>query len=160
MSNRLASAQAERLPGPSFAYRSEAEVMREVRELRAQAVQELMADWRARRAAKRAAQPANSNVGLPMAEQMFYLQRANEARGEMMVDLMVRFARWVARKVRTWRGALADARAMHELAELDDRMLADIGITRSDIPAAVRRMHGDVTPEQTPAKPVSERLAA
>lgn len=160
MSNRLASAQADRSPEPTFAFRSEAEVMAEVRELRAKAVQEMVANWRARRAATRAARPANSNVELPTAEHLFHLRRANEARGEAMADMAVAFGRWIARKLRSWRESLAEARAMRELAGLDDRMLADIGVSRSDIPSLVRRVHDDVTPEPKPAKPLSDRLAA
>jgi uncharacterized protein YjiS (DUF1127 family) len=33
--------------------------------------------------------------------------------------------------------ALENRRAVHELMQLDDRMLSDIGITRADIPRAI-----------------------
>jgi uncharacterized protein YjiS (DUF1127 family) len=63
--------------------------------------------------------------------------------------------------------AYAEARrmrlGMRELSQLDDRMLADIGVARSGIEAAVRGRAVDETWAVRPAKPVSApalRMAA
>ena len=103
--------------------------------------------------------PAPS-FGLSHAEYAYHIHRANELRGEAMAEMFVKLGRWIAKLVRNWQQSVADGRAMRELASLDDRMLADIGVTRSDIPGLVRRIHNDVTPEPQPAKSLSERLAA
>jgi uncharacterized protein YjiS (DUF1127 family) len=93
-------------------------------------------------------------------EYVLHLHQANLMRGELMADMLVKFGRWISRLVGLWQQSVADGRAMRELAGLDDRMLADIGVTRSDIPGLVRRMHTDVTPEFEPAKLPARRMAA
>jgi len=93
-------------------------------------------------------------------EYSYFVRRANELRGEYIADLMVKSGRWIAKQAREWRRAAEEARAMRELAGLDDRMLADIGVTRSDIPGLVRRAHEDVTPVMEPTRSLEQRLAA
>ncbi len=157
MSNRLASAHAsERVPAPQLAYRSEREVMAEVQAMRAQALREFIANWRARRAER----SATAETVLPSVEEAYVLRRANELRGERLAEIMVAVGRWIAQRVEGWRQSMAEASAMRELAGLDDRMLADIGISRSDIPALARHGRDDVMPSAGPVRSVSERMAA
>lgn len=40
-------------------------------------------------------------------------------------------------------------RAMHELAQLDDRMLADIGLARGELMSAVERFEGGLNDNKT-----------
>lgn len=62
------------------------------------------------------------------------IREANIMRGEVMAEMFDRAADFV-RNVRTnIRQAFEQARTMRELAALDDRSLADIGLARSDIP--------------------------
>ena len=97
---------------------------------------------------------------LSATEYSFYVQRANEMRGEYIADLMVKTGRWIAKQFHEWRRTAEEARAMRELAGLDDWMLADIGVTRSDIPGLVRRAREDVTPLMEPRRSLEQRLAA
>jgi len=62
---------------------------------------------------------------------------ARRIRAEAIADLV--YSAWVALKGTGARvkGYLAQQRAMHELNGLDDAMLRDIGLNRSQIPAAV-----------------------
>ena len=94
------------------------------------------------------------------AEYTYHLQRANQLRAEAMAEMFVKAGRWIAKLVRNWQQSVAEGRAMRELASLDDRMLADIGVTRSDIPGVVRRVHSDVTHEPQRTKSPSQRRAA
>jgi uncharacterized protein YjiS (DUF1127 family) len=103
--------------------------------------------------------PAPS-FALSHAEYAYHLQRANEMRGEAMAEMFVKAWRWIAKLVRTWQQSVAEGRAMRELASLDDRMLADIGVTRSDIPGVVRRAHVELVHEQQLAQRPSQRRAA
>lgn len=61
------------------------------------------------------------------------------------------------------RNALADRRrrqrAYTELAALDDRSLADIGIHRSQIPAIVARAQCAATQRQTPSQAAAARAS-
>jgi uncharacterized protein YjiS (DUF1127 family) len=91
-------------------------------------------------------------------EYVFHLHQANLMRGELMAQMFVNIGRWIARQIRSWQQAVADGRAMRELATLDDRMLADIGVTRSDIPGVVRRSH-DLALETARAEPTTKRAA-
>ena len=93
------------------------------------------------------------------AEHAYYLHRANQLRGEAMAEMFAKAWRWIAKLVRNWQQSVAEGRAMRELASLDDRMLADIGVTRSDIPGVVRRAHIELVHEQ-PAQSSSQRRAA
>lgn len=62
---------------------------------------------------------------------------ARRIRAEAIADLV--YNAWTALKGAGTRvkGYLARQRAMHELGSLDDAMLRDIGLSRSQIPAAV-----------------------
>lgn len=62
---------------------------------------------------------------------------ARRIRAEAIADLI--YSAWVALKGASTRAKayLARQRAMHELNGLDDAMLRDIGLNRSQIPAAV-----------------------
>jgi uncharacterized protein YjiS (DUF1127 family) len=57
------------------------------------------------------------------------------SRGARKVSgLAIRVASWMAREITVRRN-------MRRLAEFDDHMLHDVGVTRSDIEGAVRRGH-------------------
>lgn len=62
---------------------------------------------------------------------------ARRIRAEAIADLV--FSAWTALKGAGTRAKayLAQQRALHELSSLDDAMLRDIGLNRSQIPAAV-----------------------
>ena len=62
---------------------------------------------------------------------------ARRIRAEAIADLV--YSAWIALKGAGARvkGYLAQQRALHELNSLDDAMLRDIGLNRSQIPAAV-----------------------
>jgi len=79
------------------------------------------------------ATPANQ-ASLSPAEIEAYARRI---RAEAIADLV--FNTWVALKTAGTRlkGYLAQQRALNELNGLDDAMLRDIGLSRSQIPAAV-----------------------
>lgn len=79
------------------------------------------------------AHPANFSP-LTQAEIEAYARRI---RAEAIADLV--YNAWIALKGTGARvkAYLAQQRAMHELAGLDDAMLRDIGLNRSQIPAAV-----------------------
>ena len=96
---------------------------------------------------------------LDRAEYAYHIHRANQMRAEAMAKMFVTAGRWIAKLVRNWQQSVADGRAMRELASLDDRMLADIGVTRSDIPGLVRRSH-DAMPAPMQVEPLNHRRAA
>jgi uncharacterized protein YjiS (DUF1127 family) len=53
---------------------------------------------------------------------------------------------WAARRFKAFGASLTRRRAIHDLSRLDDRMLADMGLTRSDLQAASRwSLWGDPT---------------
>jgi len=58
------------------------------------------------------------------------IERAEALRAELIRDLFRRFFAWLKRR-----------RAMAELQALDDRMLRDMGINRSEIESAVHGRH-------------------
>lgn len=62
----------------------------------------------------------------------------------LLAALFAPIARWYRRN-----------EAFRQLSRLDDRMLADIGISRSDIPSLVETWDGE-TPTETPAQAASE----
>ena len=95
---------------------------------------------------------------LDRAEYAYHIHRANQLRAEAMAEMFVKAGRWIAKLVRNWQQSVAEGRAMRELASLDDRMLADIGVTRSDIPGVVRRSHDQMV-ETTQVKPLNRRAA-
>ena len=66
-----------------------------------------------------------------------------------MATLLSKFADGLVGRFENWR---ARERAYRELASLDDRSLADIGLTRSDIPHVFDRKPVEQT--GTPAEPV------
>lgn len=67
------------------------------------------------------------------------IRKAEIMRGEVVAQMFDRVVDFV-RNVRTnIRQAFEQARTMRELAALDDRSLADIGLARSDIPAFAMR---------------------
>ena len=91
-------------------------------------------------------------------EYAYYLHQANLMRADLMATMFVKVGRWIGKLVRNWQQSVADGRAMRELATLDDRMLADIGVTRSDIPGVVRRSH-DLTVETAQVEQSTRRAA-
>jgi len=97
---------------------------------------------------------------LDRAEYVYHVHRANQLRAEAMANMFVKVGRWISKLVRNWQQSVAEGRAMRELASLDDRMLADIGVTRSDIPGVVRRAHADVMHDAQPTQSPSQRRAA
>ena len=97
---------------------------------------------------------------LDRAEYVYHIHRANQLRAEAMANMFVKVGRWIGKLVRSWQQSVAEGRAMRELASLDDRMLADIGVTRSDIPGVVRRAHADVMHDAQPTQSPSQRRAA
>ncbi len=65
------------------------------------------------------------------------LRRAEIHRGEVLGELVVKAFRGIGAMFSNFGQAIARARTASELSALDDRMLADIGLTRGDIPAFV-----------------------
>lgn len=77
-------------------------------------------------------------------EQRAVLSRAEALRGEATIRLIAAAGRMIAAACAEIKAAFAEfsnsvarARTAQELSTLDDRILADIGISRSDIPAFV-----------------------
>jgi len=59
------------------------------------------------------------------------------------------FFNTVARIVSTAQAYLARRRAMDELAQLDDRMLSDIGLARGELLSAIERYEGGANDNRT-----------
>ncbi|MBM3644206.1 MAG: DUF1127 domain-containing protein [Alphaproteobacteria bacterium] len=77
--------------------------------------------------------------------------RARYQRAEIVSEFLVDGLLWIGRGVKALaKGFAARARlvaAERQLEALDDRMLADLGVKRGDIPFAVRRAPQGVAPE-------------
>ncbi len=65
------------------------------------------------------------------------LRLAEVHRGEVLGELVVKAFRGIGAMFSNFGQAIARARTASELSALDDRMLADIGLSRGDIPAFV-----------------------
>ncbi len=80
------------------------------------------------------------------------VSEAETMRAREFGRLLRMVASWIGRTIKNCSEALARARAANELAALDDRTLADIGIARSDIPAFVagrlRRLEDSIDPRE------------
>jgi uncharacterized protein YjiS (DUF1127 family) len=65
-------------------------------------------------------------------------------------SLARRIAAFLTKVMRAIESELAIRRAMTELAEMDNRMLRDLGISRSEIQGLLRRPRVDVGPDDVP----------
>ena len=103
-----------------------------------------------------------------LAEDRAILARAEMMRAEVFARLVKTLWRPVGGFIRNFAVGIRNARLMSELAGLDDRTLADIGITREQIPTVVRegRISGirNAAPEDGDDNPASvgdqHRIAA
>jgi uncharacterized protein YjiS (DUF1127 family) len=100
-----------------------------------------------------------------LAEDRAIVAQAEMMRAEVFARLMGNLWRPVGGFIRRFAEGIRNARLMSELASLDDRTLADIGITREQIPTVVRegRIPGlrQATPEAKPANDGDgQRIAA
>ena len=93
----------------------------------------------------------NSKIGLAFDERRVLEMRTRTARARLIADGLVDALLWMGRQ---WRrlvdGVKADFKlraAEAELHRMTDRDLADIGLSRSDIPFAVRQTAYGVMPE-------------
>lgn len=88
----------------------------------------------------------NSNWHLSFDERRALEVQARAARAEMLVDGLLEGFAWIGRQwqslVEAIRADLKLRAAEKELYRMSDRELADLGLSRSDIPFAVRKVHG------------------
>lgn len=144
MSNRLEVQQnARQAAAEPVKALSEGEILAAARELRHQVLAEMFGNLRRKLDAPR---PAVETLGIP--NETAIVAAAEQARGAQMADAW----RWVGGLFGSLQRSVERARAASELAKLDDRMLADIGLTRSDIPAILAHGTIDRTGRMTPAE--------
>jgi uncharacterized protein YjiS (DUF1127 family) len=93
----------------------------------------------------------NAKLGLSFEDRRLFEMSARVARARLVADGLVDALLWVGRQ---WRrlvdGVKADFRlraAETELYRMTDRELADLGLSRSDIPFAVREAAHGVAPD-------------
>lgn len=88
------------------------------------------------------------------------MARAREIRAAETIRVAGAIARQIQHLKDHVEEALSRARTARELSRLDDRMLADIGISRSDIPAIL--VHGTVdrSGQKTPAEAAADEPKA
>lgn len=106
-------------------------------------------------------QQLNPSEFRPIDEGLFdeaeVVRQAEIMRGEVVADLFSRATAAIRRFFAKIERVLEEARTMGELAKLDDRTLADIGISRSDIPAYATRRLNEI---QAQAEAQEQRKAA
>lgn len=89
-------------------------------------------------------------------------QRLVLAARQAQADVLAGFVRWLWRGARRtalpWLRPLGERRQIEALAALDDRLLADIGLERSDVRAlSLGRIHlDDLAARRQPAPPSAE----
>lgn len=88
------------------------------------------------------------------------IRQAEIMRGEVAADLFKRAIGAIRRVFAKMERALDEARTMGELAKLDDKMLADIGISRSDIPNYATRRLNEIRAQAQTAEAQEQRKAA
>ncbi len=93
----------------------------------------------------------NTKLNLSFDDRRLLEMRARHARAELIADVLTDTILWVGRQ---WRrlidGIKADFKlraAEAQLLRMSDRELADLGLSRSDIPFAVREVAHGVSPE-------------
>ena len=95
----------------------------------------------------------NAKTALPFDERRLLEMRARTARAQLLADAGMDALRWLGRLGRRLLGAVRTnfklRAAEAELYRMTDRELADIGLSRPDIPFAVREHAHGVAPEVT-----------
>ncbi len=93
----------------------------------------------------------NTKLNLSFDDRRLLEMRARHARAELLADVLTDGILWLGRQ---WRrlidGIKADLKlraAEAQLLRMSDRELADLGLSRSDIPFAVREAAHGVSPE-------------
>jgi uncharacterized protein YjiS (DUF1127 family) len=93
----------------------------------------------------------NTKFNLSFDDRRLLEMRARHARAELVADVLTDTILWVGRQ---WRrvvdGIKADFRlraAEAQLLRMSDRELADLGLSRTDIPFAVREVAHGVSPD-------------
>jgi uncharacterized protein YjiS (DUF1127 family) len=93
----------------------------------------------------------NAKVDLSVEERRSLEMGARTARGQLITDTLVDTLLWIGRQYRRLvDGVKADLRlraAEAQLYRMTDRELADLGLSRSDIPFAVREAVHGIAPE-------------
>lgn len=135
MSNRLKALEVARnaVAEGAAPLESPVAVMHRAKEMRADYVRSLFT---------RVAAPRKTVVQAGLMDELAIVAAAERARGDRAAELGMRLGNAIGAWVRNLEVAFDRARAARELSRLDDRMLADIGISRSDIPALLA--HGTI----------------
>lgn len=88
------------------------------------------------------------------------IRQAQIMRGDVIADLFNRVTGAIGRVFAKMERVLEEARTMGELAKLDDKTLADIGISRSDIPNYATRRLNEIREQAQTAEAQEQRKAA
>jgi uncharacterized protein YjiS (DUF1127 family) len=144
MSNRLEVHQnARQAAAEPVAAMTESELVAAARELRRKVLAEMFGSLGRKLAAPRT---AVESFGIPNETEV--LAAATRARAEQAGHVW----QWVGGLFGGLRRSIERARVASELARLDDRMLADIGLSRSDIPAILAHGTIDRSGRMSPAE--------
>lgn len=152
MSNRLEVQQNARQAAAepvSIPAMSETELLKAATALRHEVLAEMFGNLSRKLAAPR--RPVES---FGIVNETAIVAAANQARGEQMVAAW----KWLGGLFSGLQRSVERARVASELSKLDDRMLADIGLTRSDIPAILAHGTIDRTGRMTPAEAAANEV--